>query len=226
MAGFSSDSEDDRDSSDSFDELTELKTLVLDHILGVQSAGSFTTYRSLENFVPPGISVDEIGAIRLPLSLSDAQSLIRVSRQAPFGKGNQTLVDETVRKTWEIDGSKVNFTNKAWNGWLKGIVSAVADGLGVAGGANNVRADLYKMLLYENGAMFKPHKEYVEALIIRGNLVLIPESTEKTLGMFGTLVICLPSEHTGGAVRLVHGRENRKFDTDESSAFKLTYIAW
>ena len=56
--------------------------------------------------------------------------------------------------------------------------------------------------------------------------VLIPRSTEKTSGMFGTLVICLPSEHVGGAVRLTHGQEERKFTTAELSAFNTTYIAW
>jgi hypothetical protein len=86
--------------------------------------------------------------------------LIRASRQAPFGKANQTLVDETVRKTWEIDGNKVSFSNKAWHGWLEGVIRTVAEDLGIAG-PNSVRAELYKMLLYEKGAMFKPHKEYV-----------------------------------------------------------------
>lgn len=44
--------------------------------------------------------------------------------------------------------------------------------------------------------------------------------------MFGTLVICLPSEHVGGAVRLKHGMEEKKFDTAPLSAFNITYIAW
>ena len=162
MGSSSSDYEDDRDTSRSEDQLAELKSLILDRISDVNSTGSFATVKCLENFVLPGISVDNAEAIRLPLSSHDAQTLIRVSRQAPFGKGNQTLVDEAVRKTWEIDGSKVSFSNKAWHGWLDGVVKKAAEDLGVAGGPNSVRADLYKMLLYEKGAMFKPHKEYTE----------------------------------------------------------------
>jgi len=44
--------------------------------------------------------------------------------------------------------------------------------------------------------------------------------------MFGTLVICLPSEHRGGAIRLKHGQEEKMFDTADLSAFNMAYIAW
>jgi hypothetical protein len=44
--------------------------------------------------------------------------------------------------------------------------------------------------------------------------------------MFGTLVICLPSKHIGGAVRLAHGQKEKCFATAESSAYSTTYIAW
>lgn len=80
------------------------------------------------------------------------------------------------------------------------------------------------MLLYEEGALFKPHQEYVEPLTIAPKL--IAKSTEKTPGMFGTLVICLPSEHRGGAVRLKHGQDEKMFDTADLSAFNMAYIAW
>lgn len=44
--------------------------------------------------------------------------------------------------------------------------------------------------------------------------------------MFGTLVICLPSEHTGGTVCLQHGTKRGEFSTSEFSTFDATYIAW
>ena len=56
--------------------------------------------------------------------------------------------------------------------------------------------------------------------------MLILRSTEKTPGMFGTLVICLPSEHIGGAVRLTHNQKEEVYATDELSCFNTTYIAW
>ena len=42
--------------------------------------------------------------------------------------------------------------------------------------------------------------------------------------MFGTLVICLPSDYGGGAVVASHRGESKFFETN--SAFDHTYIAW
>ena len=57
-------------------------------------------------------------------------------------------------------------------------------------------------------------------------VLLIACSTEKTSGMFGTLVIYLPSDHTGGAVCLRRGEKEIAFSTAEMSAFNMTYVAW
>lgn len=119
------------------------------------------------------------------------------------------MVDESVRKTWEMAACKVQFLNERWQSCLDRIVERVARELGVADGSVNVRAEFYKMLLYEKGAMFKAHKD-----------------TEKVPGMFGTLVICLPSEHTGGDVCLQHGEKLARFSTSKSSTFDTTFIAW
>ena len=60
----------------------------------------------------------------------------------------------------------------------------------------------------------------------RASLALITDSTEKVPGMFGTLVICLPSEHTGGAVRLKHAQKEIIYETTTLSSFNTTYITW
>lgn len=48
-------------------------------------------------------------------------------------------------------------------------------------------------------------------------------STENAPGMFATLVICLPSSHEGGAVRLQHGKELKEFRTDNQSR---SFLCW
>ena len=73
-----------------------------------------------------------------------------------------------------------------------------------------VTASLYKMLIYEPGDFFLPHKD-----------------SEKEKGMFGTLVIGLPSPHTGG--ELVIRFDDREEIVDLSSAasnFKMPYVAF
>lgn len=73
----------------------------------------------------------------------------------------------------------------------------------------NVQAEPYKLLLYEEGSFFKRHKD-----------------SEKAPGMIGTLVICLPSKHEGGDVHLSHAGKNCMFATSKSSTFDLTALAW
>ena len=217
------DGEYDSDEGSTFDEY-RMRDALYNHISGICSMGSFATFGIIQSFVIPGVTIDPFGIARLPLSAEDARGLIQTSRKAPFGKGTETIIDESVRKTWEIDATKVHFHNKRWQGCLDKIVERVASELGIAGDATNVRAELHKMLLYEKGAMFKAHRELVTPIVKAHSLIF--ESTEKVHGMLGTLVICLPSPHTGGAVCLQHGSKKARFDTSESSAFDASYIAW
>lgn len=81
-------------------------------------------------------------------------------------------------------------------------MSLACSELGVQG--DGIRAELYKMLLYEKGAMFKQHAD-----------------SEKTAGMFGTLVISLPSAHWGGAVVVSHNGQRCSLQTHNHE-----YLAW
>ncbi len=73
---------------------------------------------------------------------------------------------------------------------LQRVVAAAARALGVDG---EVRAELYKLLVYAAGDFFVEHRD-----------------TEKAPGMFATLVVALPSPHEGGALVIRHeGREAR-----------------
>lgn len=44
--------------------------------------------------------------------------------------------------------------------------------------------------------------------------------------MFGTLIICLPSKHVGGEVRVSHHGEEKLFCTGNSADFGLSWLAW
>lgn len=70
-----------------------------------------------------------------------------------------------------------------------------------------ISAQLYKLLLYEEGAFFKPHKD-----------------SEKAPGMFATLVISLPSAHEGGELLLTHGNETKTISL--CSEFAMSWAAW
>ena len=72
--------------------------------------------------------------------------------------GSETIVNESVRKTWEVDPTNFNFSNPDWDVSVQRTARTAAHELGYAEGAS-IRAELYKLLLYEEGAMFKAHQE-------------------------------------------------------------------
>ncbi|KAI9891014.1 MAG: hypothetical protein M1814_003365 [Vezdaea aestivalis] len=146
------------------DNSMRLKDTLVDLISEVKSAGSFATYGTISDFINPGLALNPIGPLRLPLSESDARSLILESRKAAFGKGKKTLRDKSARKTWEIDAKKFKFQNEEWVSYLDRIVSIVADELGIVGGPQAIRAEPYKMLLFEEGATFQEQKGYSDVL--------------------------------------------------------------
>jgi hypothetical protein len=193
--------EDERDPT-----LDALKQGLLACLDDVDAGGSFSAHFSTSIFVNPGLDVEGHGPIGLPVSPKDAKAITKLGRQAPFGKREQTVIDTSVRQTWELDTSEFRLQNPAWNAYLESLVIKAVQALGVEG---PVRAAPHKLLLYEQGAFFKPHKD-----------------TEKVPGMFGTLVICLPSYHEGGDVCLSHAGRKMVLQTSPSSRFDISVLAW
>jgi hypothetical protein len=172
---------------------------------GIQSAGEFATFHRDPAFVNPGLTIQGNRRIPLPLSQGDAKVIKTACRRAPFGKGNRTIVDTSVRNTWELDPAAFQLANPAWEAYLKTILGQAADGLGLRG----ITAQLDKLLLYEQGSFFKRHKD-----------------SEKETGMVGTMVVCLPSQHQGGEVLLSFKSEERNFATGPASEWEMTTLAW
>ncbi len=75
---------------------------LLEILRKVDRPGSICVSRDLP-VTMPGLEVDGLGAIRLPLGESQARELIGRCSQAPYGKGTETLVDTNVRRVWELD---------------------------------------------------------------------------------------------------------------------------
>ena len=129
--------------------------------IGDKDGGQFATSGQLPNAANPGLFVQGIGGIGMPLSERDVHCLAGICHQAPFGKGSETVIDLQVRKTLELNPSQFELQNPAWQQTLNDVVTQVADALGIALGAASMRAELYKLLLYEEGAFFDRHREFV-----------------------------------------------------------------
>ncbi|TXL71371.1 2OG-Fe(II) oxygenase [Vineibacter terrae] len=141
---------------------------------------------------PPRLDVDGVGTIAFPLLPIQAEQLIAVAERAPYGRGEETLVDTTVRRTWQIAPDRVRLGGKHWAGTLEAILARVADGLGTGDG---IAAEFYKLLVYDQGSFFVSHRD-----------------TEKVPGMFATLVVALPSESTGGELVVRHKDREVRLD--------------
>jgi len=139
---------------------------------------------------PPEIEVEGFGVLALPVLPDQAKRLVAIAERAPFGCGQETIVDTDVRRSWQISTDHVRIGGKRWKAALDEVVARVASGLGVSDG---VEAQFYKLLVYETGGFFVDHRD-----------------TEKSPGMFATLVIALPSRSLGGELVVRHaGREAR-----------------
>lgn len=156
----------------------------------------------------PGLKVAGLGMLSLPLGKTSARRLIKQCRQAPYGKGKETLVDTDIRRTWELDSDRFQLTNPKWGELLKEIVANVQRELGLED--RKLTAHLYKLLIYEKGGFFLPHRD-----------------GEKLDRMVATLIIALPSVCEGGELILWHdGWQYEIQFPGATSGYELSYAAF
>ena len=137
----------------------------------------------------PTIDVDGVGRIAFPILPVQTERLVEIAEAAPYGRGEETVVDRAVRRTWQIDSAKVRIGGRRWEKALAGLVADIARGLGVS---EPVAADFYKLLVYDTGSFFVGHRD-----------------TEKAPGMFATMVLvflaAIYPASEGGAIAPVEG---------------------
>ena len=154
----------------------------------------------------PQIKVEGVGPVALPLLPMQIDQLIQAAERAPYGRGGQTLVDTAVRRTWQIGADRVHLQGQHWARSLDAIVARVTTGLGVTG---EVVAELYKLLVYDEGSFFVSHRD-----------------TEKAPGMFATLLIALPSRHSGGELVVRHKEREVRLDLRAADPAEAAYAAF
>ena len=101
----------------------------------------------------PGLKIGE-SLIGLPIAESQAKAVIKQCSQAPFGGGEETVVDLSVRKTWQLDPSKFEILNPEWKSGLVDLAAEIKTELGCDENSVIV-CQLVKLLLYEARGVFK-----------------------------------------------------------------------
>jgi predicted 2-oxoglutarate/Fe(II)-dependent dioxygenase YbiX len=167
--------------------MSSMGAMLLKSLRSVERPGDFCVGGIREIFMPT-IDIEGVDRIAFPILTVQAERLVAIAEAAPYGRGEETVIDREVRRTWQVDSAKVRIGGRHWEKTLAGLVVDIAFGLGVS---EPVAADFYKLLVYDTGSFFVDHRD-----------------TEKVPGMFATMVLVLPSTHSGGELVIKHlGRE-------------------
>jgi len=185
--------------------MSSISAALLDRLRSVERPGEFCVGGLREIFMP-AIDVEGVGRIAFPLPAAQAERLVAVAEAAPHGRGEETVLDRDVRRTWQIDSGRVRIGGRRWEATLAELVTDAARGLGVE---EPVAADFYKLLVYDAGGFFLNHRD-----------------TEKTPGMFATLVIVLSSVHRGGELVVRHLGREVEFDLRPEDPSEIGFAAF
>eukprot|EP00029_Vermamoeba_vermiformis_P004972 TRINITY_DN1599_c0_g3_i2.p1 TRINITY_DN1599_c0_g3~~TRINITY_DN1599_c0_g3_i2.p1 ORF type:complete len:554 (-),score=61.78 TRINITY_DN1599_c0_g3_i2:733-2394(-) len=200
------DDNEDEEEDEQFDgrsTLTHLSNLVYE----IDAPGTFACGGPI-SVILPGLHITGFGEVSLPLRERDAKEIITLCQRAPFGRGEETIVDTTVRNTWQLSPSEIQILNPDFIQQIDSLVTnTVAVELGLGNDAK-VAARLYKLLIYEPGGFFVPHKD-----------------TEKEKGMFASLVITLPSHFKGGELVVSHQGLEKTF-RPENPSYNTSYVSF
>ena len=185
--------------------MSSIGAALLNSLRSVERPGDFCVGGTREIFMPT-IDVDGVGRIAFPVQPIQAEQLVASAEAAPYGRGEATVVDRKVRRTWQVDSAKIRIGGRHWDKTLAGLVEDVALGLGVG---EPVAADFYKLLVYDAGSFFVDHRD-----------------TEKVPGMFATMVLVLPSIHSGGELVVKHLGREVVFDVHPEEPSEVGFAAF
>lgn len=120
--------------------------------------------------------------------------LLQQCKPAPFGDGKRTRYDRRVRDALQLKAEGGAFSVENFDPESAGILADVQRKL-VPGDPKPISAELYSLNVYTEGGHFAPHKD-----------------TPRGDDMFGTLVVCLPSQFYNGKFVLTQRGVVQKFD--------------
>lgn len=134
------------------------------------------------------LAVRGVGVLAMPVLPAQFDQLAAIAQPTPHGRGPDTVYDATVRRSLQIGADQVDVSRPNWQTAVTHVTKAAAGALGAEGAV----AELYKLLIYQPGDFFLPHRD-----------------TEKLPGMFATLVIALPSAYEGAQLLVRHAGQER-----------------
>ena len=144
--------------------------------------------------------------LQLPGDMGEGERVkefLKACSTASFGIGGETVTDRDYRDALKLEPEcfRSDFDLESTD-----ILNTIASVMNANSSPSFIRAELYKLNVYSTGGHFKAHVD-------------TPRSKE----MFGSLVVCLPSQFTGGA--LVTRHQDRQVTFDWSLSPNATHWA-
>ncbi|GAM29137.1 hypothetical protein SAMD00019534_123130 [Acytostelium subglobosum LB1] len=161
-----------------------------------------------EEYIPmPRITIKDAGSLSFPVTPEQIQRVIERATRAPYGKGTETITDLKVRRVWQIQHQDISITGTHFDTFFAKMVDVIKEIMGL--GQETVTAELYKLLVYDKGGFFLPHRD-----------------SEKADKMFGTLVVSLPCSHKGGDLVITHADQEAVVSLENDSMSELKWTAF
>src|SRR5437588_4826697 len=98
--------------------MSALTTTLAALLSTVRRPGDFVTAGTTE-LLAPRLEVEGVGPVALPLLPVQAEQLKTIAERAPYGRGEETVIDTTVRRCWQIRPDQVRISGRRWLGTLE-----------------------------------------------------------------------------------------------------------
>ena len=93
--------------------MSSIGARLVESLRSVERPGEFCV-GGIREVLMPAIDVDGVGRIAFPILPAQAERLVAIAAAAPYGRGEETVVDRDVRRTWQIDSAKVRIGGRHW----------------------------------------------------------------------------------------------------------------
>lgn len=147
--------------------------------------------------------------IKLPYEVPlKIESLINSCEIAKFGRGDITVEDKSYRHAYQLIPELFSLDNNL-DIYKMGIINEIQQILKYDINVKDIYTDLYCLNIYTKNGFFKSHID-----------------TPKSDKMFGSLVISLPSDFTGGILKVRHNNECKEFNLSTNNKTEIKWVAF
>ncbi|KAL8778295.1 MAG: hypothetical protein Q9213_007482 [Squamulea squamosa] len=136
-----------------------IKSQLRQCLSNMKYVGNFASYQTSQVHADPGLHVNGIGNISLPLRGSDAASIFEAAQHTLHARDHESAVEILTRGAQRLAPNSFQLRNPAWQQYVQDVVTVLGKDLGLQDSPAKVKVELHNLLLYKKGDNFKPEVE-------------------------------------------------------------------